>query len=282
MAPKADFGLSAEQATSLGEILAWWQQFGNVGQPPQQFRRKDPRQPIPFLIGKATDTVSSTVGKVDVQQYNVTSTGLPATSGTTDQQHIAWDWLGTGASSGDEVYLWRHMQSNLPFFLKSGGRATVIRCLVNQSVVSTTDDDFDVDTVTVISPEGAIAPSSVTNVRNAWHVPSSEDNHCVAFKSTDGWDGMPESDLVKGPVVVEVDYTAGTTHAFQAKTREITAFAIGSCSTFETWHDMVSDNVLIDQQISGTNFQQKATQVFLTEAGVDGSFATWTSGTTCT
>ena len=251
---KAAFGLSGDQAQTLGEVIAWWEQFGKPIPGAPSYRRRQLGAPVPFKFGKATEATSPDTGVANILEWHVSTAGVEE---ATTVDHEAYDWLEQGTTVGAKVHMWRHQQSGRLYYAK---RSTGGGVSGSTTVVVVTDVDYDAAAhefqkkTRTVTLQAISAESTWTE----WHP------------------------MVASVPITEVDYTAGAKHAFQRKTTQVYVTETASESTFETWHAMVSDNVLIDQQISGKNYQQKATQHFLVEAGVDGAFTNWTTGTTCT
>jgi hypothetical protein len=209
-------------------------------------------------------SLPETVYFPEVKDFEVTDapflTNGERTTATWDAQAGRWHGERPGTASG-----------------VGSGSTTVIRCQVNQSTVAITDDTFAVDGASVISPSDGATPT-VTTVNNILHFPSVLDNECIAFLDDGTWYGIPEPPMEVVSPVTEVDYTAGATHAFQAKTTDIVAFSKETESSFSTWHPMVSIDPVtsIDYSTANHDFDLKLTQnVYVVEA--DSEDAAWTT-----
>jgi len=153
-------------------MLAWFE-AGGAGLD-QRFR-KPLQQAIPFRFGKALEriaTTSSTAsGKVRPWEVGSTSGQFEATIGSTEG---GYDFVGTGASSGEKVLLFRHQQSGRLFLQALPGR----RCGGQmKGALSSTNTYQDVDNVAPLwgaSPTTALAvalqvynPLKLTSTDNA-------------------------------------------------------------------------------------------------------------------
>lgn len=119
------FFLTESQVARLRQLINWYENVGRHFTGPG-FRQQNPRHPVIYQIGKATETIASS-GFGDIQAWVLASTDGSTdafTAGSTAEIEEAWDWFGTGATTGDEVMMWRHQQSGRLVFQRSDRRVT--------------------------------------------------------------------------------------------------------------------------------------------------------------
>lgn len=105
------YALSAPDIVRLRKLLDAFE-AGNLEHQPAPPTRRNLPGPVPFHIGKAGGTISAgSSGSVTLWKVNSAGTEVADTETVT-----AYDWFGTGATSGDKLYLWRHWQSARWYF----------------------------------------------------------------------------------------------------------------------------------------------------------------------
>ena len=149
-----------EGLQDLRSIRRWWRE--THGLPIEFDGVVDPHDqpPVPFQVGIAKQTIlpgsGSTGGKVHFYQY-----GLSTSTGTwvedTSSTYQAFDFVGVGASSGEQLRLWRHYQSG-QLHVQS---PTAQRCYGNATThTSAPAGSFFVDTV---KPLWGASPTTSSN-----------------------------------------------------------------------------------------------------------------------
>lgn len=123
----AKFYVPEGVARRLDALLEWFENTGQHIDLPR-YRQQDPQPPIPMHIGKAAETIAQGESG-NIQPWGLSSTQAstaPFAEGSTGDIVEAWDWIETGASTGEKVYHWRHQQSGRMVFLKPDVRFTAL------------------------------------------------------------------------------------------------------------------------------------------------------------
>lgn len=163
-------------APRLLKMLAWYENAGAHVEP-GRYRRRDPGSPVPMHIGKVTETIA-VGGKGQIQPWiKASTTGSTSafTEGSTGLRVEAWDWIETGASSGEKVFYWRHQQSGRLVFWKPDRRFTgLLTASLAAASTSMTLDNVE----SIYGPSPTTSPSDTVSVANT-HAWTGADNALV-------------------------------------------------------------------------------------------------------